>query len=421
MKIKKILIGVAAMSAAFLFAIKVQAQTFGSDNAKYQGNTFVRGRADDKFGISQIGGAYGWSLYPQTTYHGQVATGIAQGLMMHSYIYLETGSNQAQTKAALDYYLPKIQTPKGSIVAIDYESGASNNKQANTDNLEYAFKRVKDAGYTPLLYSGTYYLKANVNYDSFFDKHPNSFWVASYATMQITTTPNFAYFPTFRDVAVWQYTSMARAEGLDHNVDLLNVTSAGYKGKTTNDVGATTVKPKSNTSAINAGRKANDTNKHTTDLTGYTVKVNFTAKNWYVGGTIPSWVKGKSYTVQDGSSHSDRVLLGGVLSWIKRSDIEVLQTKSQTQNASNGVSGAFKDGNYTINRENGTFTANQTLRVFAYPGVQPTGAHYYAGESVKYDGYIVRNGYVYISYVNYAGYHHYIAVRQNGVPLGTFR
>lgn len=66
-------------------------------------------------------------------------------------------------------------------------------------------------------------------------------------------------------------------------------------------------------------------------------------------------------------------------------------------------------------------TAGTALRVFAYPRAQPTGVVYYPGETVKYDGYIRRGNYIYISYVNYAGYHHYITVRQNGVVLGIFR
>lgn len=410
------------ISAVFAISSNVSARETGADNAKYQGNTFVQGKSSDSFGISQIGGAYEWSLYPQATYHSQVATGTAQGLYMHSYIYLETGGNQAQTKYALDYYLPKIQTPKGSIVAIDYESGASGSKQANTDNLEYAFKRVKDAGYTPLLYSGTYYLRANVNYDSFFNNHPNTFWVASYATMNVTTTPNFAYFPTFRDVAIWQYTSMARPQGLDHNIELVNgITKAGYKGTTTSSQGGVAVKPNTNTSAINQGQKANNTPKN--DIANnYTVKVNFSANNWSNGTAIPSWVKGHSYRVIQ--TDGNKVLLDSILSWIDKSNVEILQTSSQT--ASKPVAkatGTFNDDGYVVTRQDGYFIPNQTLRVWNYPGKGYTYINYYPGETIHYMGYIVRNGYVYVAYKASSGLIHYVAARQawNGVPLGTFK
>ena len=347
MKIKKILIGAVAIAAAFLFAepivnyfspstveIKAAERETGADWSKYQGPTAIKGKASDTFGMSQIGGYYGWTRRDQATYSSQVSTGIAQSLRVHSYIYLETGSNQAQTKAALDYYLPKIQTPKKSILAIDYESGASGDKAANTANLEYAFKRVKEAGYTPMLYTYKPYLIANVNYDSFFDKHPNSLWIAAYASMNVTTTPNFAYFPSFRDIGAWQYTSMARPEGLDHNVDLLGVT---YNGYTKND------NPKTKTPAIEEGKKADNTPKKDIDV-GYTVKVNFGAKNWSVGGSIPSWVKGKPYTVAQVDSKNNRVLLGGIMSWIRRSDIEILQTKKQAISAASSNTYIVRSG-----------------------------------------------------------------------------
>lgn len=46
------------------------------------------------------------------------------------------------------------------------------------------------------------------------------------------------------------------------------------------------------------------------------------------GQCIPSWVHGKAYRVQQVSD--DKVLLGDIMSWIKRKDIEILQTTKQT-------------------------------------------------------------------------------------------
>ncbi|WP_268872515.1 GH25 family lysozyme, partial [Liquorilactobacillus mali] len=146
----------------FFIALNANASDQGADNSKYQGYTFVQGQGSDKFGISQVGGIYNSSLVTQATYNTQVSTGIAQGLRMHTYIWLSDGSDQAQTKKGLDYFLPKVQTPKGSIVAIDYEAGASTDKEANTANVEYALQRIEEAGYTPMLYSYKSYLDANL-------------------------------------------------------------------------------------------------------------------------------------------------------------------------------------------------------------------------------------------------------------------
>ncbi|WP_045628563.1 LysM peptidoglycan-binding domain-containing protein, partial [Lacticaseibacillus paracasei] len=41
---------------------------------------------------------------------------------------------------------------------------------------------------------------------------------------------------------------------------------------------------------------------------------------------MPSWVQGKTYTVQQVSGSN--VLLGGIMSWINRSNVELLTTTS---------------------------------------------------------------------------------------------
>ena len=75
--------------------------------------------------ISQIGGINTGGIYTQATYQSQVATGIAQGLRMHTYIWYQVGGDKQAAKQCMDYFLARIQTPKGSIVALDYEDGAS--------------------------------------------------------------------------------------------------------------------------------------------------------------------------------------------------------------------------------------------------------------------------------------------------------
>ncbi|MCP9313711.1 1,4-beta-N-acetylmuramidase [Liquorilactobacillus satsumensis] len=409
------LAGVTAIAALFLCTQIANADKGdqGADNSgDYQGATFVRGQGSDKFGITQIGGYYDGSFHEQKYYNSQVSTGIAQGLRMHTYIYSQF-STKSQADEMLNYYLPKVQTPKNSIVALDVESGSP-----TTEAVQYALKKVKDAGYTAVLYGYKNFLTTHLDLSSLSAQYP--LWLAEYPDYNVTTSPNYNYFPSFDNIGVFQFTSTYKSGGLDGNVDLTSLTNNGYKGTTTSTQGGVAVKTDTTTSAVKEGQKANNTSKSAI-TNGYTVKVNFSASKWSNGTSIPSWVKGKSYEVIQTSG--DKVLLGGILSWINKSNVEILQTSSQTtsQNSSASVSGTFTDGSYVIHREDGYFTPNQTLRVFAYPGVQPTGAKYYAGEPVKYDGYIVRGNYVYASYLTNGGYHHYIAVRQNGVALGTFK
>lgn len=318
----KIKIVIAGLACAGLFLCGQNAQASraqGTDLSRYQGYTAVKGQASDEFAISQIGGINSGGIYTQNTYHSQVATGIAQGLRMHTYIWYQVSSDISKAKQCMDFFLPRIQTPKNSIVALDYEDGASCNRSANTDAIIYGMRRIKQSGYTPVYYSYKPYTLSHVDYKRILAEFPNSLWIAAYKDYAVTTSPDYAYFPSLDGIAEWQFTSMYKAGGLDGNVDLLGITQNGYR----NGVAA---KPVSKPQAVKQGIVADNTAK--SDIrTGFTVKVNFSARNWASGQAIPNWVKGKSYKVQQTSG--DRVLLSGIMSWIKRKDVEILQTTKQ--------------------------------------------------------------------------------------------
>lgn len=321
----KIMLGFAIWAGLFLCGQNVYAsRAQGTDLSRYQGYTAVKGQASDEFAISQIGGINTGGIYTQATYQSQVATGIAQGLRMHTYIWYQVGSDKQAAKQCMDYFLPRIQTPKGSIIALDYEDGASASVSANTDAILYGMRRISDAGYTPVYYSYKPYTLAHVDYKRILAEFPNSLWIAAYKDYSVTTTPDYAYFPTMDGVAQWQFTSMYRAGGLDGNVDLTGITQNGYRKGEAN-------KPASKPQAVKQGIKADSTPK--SDIKpGYTVKVNFSARKWASGQCIPSWVHGKAYRVQQVSG--DRVLLAGIMSWISRNDVEVLQTSAQAKQTS---------------------------------------------------------------------------------------
>lgn len=326
----KIVIASLACAGLFLCGQNVQAsRAQGTDLSRYQGYTAVKGQASDEFAISQIGGINSGGIYTQATYQSQVATGIAQGLRMHTYIWYQVGSDIFKAKQCMDYFLPRIQTPKNSIVALDYEDGASCDQSANTDAIIYGMRRIKQSGYTPIYYSYKPYTLLHVDYKRILAEFPNSLWIVAYKDYSVTTTPDYAYFPSMDGVAQWQFTSCYRAGGLDGNVDLTGITQNGYRK-------GDAAKPASKPQAVKQGIKADSTPK--SDIQpGYTVKVNFSARKWASGQCIPSWVHGKAYRVQQVSG--DRVLLAGIMSWIKRSDVEILQTAKQATQTS---------GTYTV-------------------------------------------------------------------------
>lgn len=358
MKKKKILITLATC-AALLFSLNsgsvyAAKGDHGVDWSVYQGANGKWGYARDKFSISQIGGTTtGWNLYTQWTYPTQVSSTIAQGKRAHTYIWWQNVTSNGQADYVLNYFLPKIQTPKGSIVALDVESGYQ-----NTQAIAHAIQRIKDAGYTPMVYGYKNYLVNNT--DLSYLSTLCQLWLAEYPNYAVTPEPNYNYFPSFNNIGILQFTSTYIFGGLDGNIDLTGITDNGYKN-------GNPEKPKTHTPAVDAGIKADNTSKR--DITvGYTVKVNYSASRWATGQYIPSFIKGNSYKVIQVSGN--KVLLDGVMSWINKSDVEILQTTApvQANNSSyytvrygdtlSGIAYRYGVNVYTLARNNGISNIN---------------------------------------------------------------
>ncbi|MFK4917184.1 MULTISPECIES: LysM peptidoglycan-binding domain-containing protein [Lactococcus] len=225
----------------------------GVDWSKYNGYQGNFGYASDEFSIAQIGGTYGGYYVDQLTYNSQVQNTLAQGKRAHTYIWYQVGGSTELSKGVLDRYLPQIATPKGSIVALDYESGASGSKQANTDAILYGMRRVKEAGYTPMYYSYKPYTIANVDYKRIIKEFPGSLWIAEYPNYEVTPTPNWNFFPSMDDIGIFQFTSTYVSGGLDGNIDLTGITDNGYDGKVPDPAPAPTPSPSKKTHIVQYG------------------------------------------------------------------------------------------------------------------------------------------------------------------------
>ena len=285
----------------------------GVDWAVYQGNQGQFGYAHDKFSISQIGGYNGVGIYWQSTYATQVQSSIAQGKRAHTYIWYQSVTNTTLAKNILDTMLAQVQTPKGSIVALDVEDGV-----ANTDVILWSLQYIKDRGYTPLLYGYKHFLTNNLDLKRISDKF--GLWLGEYPDYNVTPVPNYNYFPSWDNIQIFQFTSTYVAGGLDGNIDLSGVTDNGYKNGNPS-------KPNTETPAIDAGKEA-DKVKGSAKEVGMTVKVNFSSQNYATGEVIPDWVKGTSYQILEKSG--DKVLLDGIMSWLSVYDVETLDASTST-------------------------------------------------------------------------------------------
>ena len=231
-KLKALILMVGAIFMAFLMVnLNSQASTSrdqGVDWSKYNGNSGAFGYSTDKFVFSQAGGFYGGTNIPQTTYASQVKSAQQAGKRVHTYLWDGVGGNMINAKAMMAYYLPRVKTPKGSIVALDYEDGASNSVTANTNVILAQMALIKAAGYTPVLYSGKAYLNDHVYTNAIVKAYGNFLWLAEYPDYLVRTKPDYNWFPSMDGVAIFQFTSMYKAGGLDGNVDLTGITKSGY-------------------------------------------------------------------------------------------------------------------------------------------------------------------------------------------------
>ena len=283
----------------------------GVDWAVYQGNQGQFGYAHDKFSISQIGGYNGSGIYWQSTYASQVQSSIAQGKRAHTYIWYQSVTNTTLAKNILDTMLAQVQTPKGSIVALDVEDGV-----ANTDVILWSLQYIKDRGYTPLLYGYKHFLTNNLDLKRISDKF--GLWLGEYPDYNVTPVPNYNYFPSWDNIQIFQFTSTYVAGGLDGNIDLSGVTDNGYKN-------GNATKPVTETPAIDAGKEADKVKGNAKEV-GMTVKVNFSSSNYATGEAIPDWVKGTSYQIIEKTG--DKVLLDGIMSWLSVYDVETLDAST---------------------------------------------------------------------------------------------
>lgn len=372
----------------------------GTDQSKYQGAYGKAGYGDEKFQINQIGGTTdGYHVYDQWTYPTQTATTIAQGRRAHTYIWWQNVTTNWQADQVLNYFLPKVQTPKGSIVALDVEAG-----NQNTQAVQHACDRIKQAGYTPMVYGYKNYLLNHV--DLSYLSNNQQLWLAEYPDYAVRRYPNYNFFPSFNNVGIFQFTSTYMPGGLDGDVDLTSVTDNGYKS-------GNPQKPKTNTPATTTGKQLHQ------DTHNYVVK---SGDSWW------------SIAHKFGMDMNALAQLNGttINTVIHPNQVLRVADHGQGSSVSNKVSqpvaqpssSSWRDGlGDTWHRENGTFTSTTWLHLRW--GAKPYSssiAYVGPGTTIKYDAWSKHNGFIWCRQPRSNGYG-YIAVRNAWThePYGTFK
>lgn len=385
-------IGVGASSA------NASDRYYGGDYSKYQTNVF-NNTGHDSFAIDQIGGDVNGYIYEDWTYSRHAQQARNNGWHFHTYIWDQTGSNIWETQRMLNYFLPRLQQPRGSIVALDYEAGASWSVEGNTDAILTGMRQIRDSGYTPMLYSYRPYLLAHVDVNRVLAEFPNSLWVAGYQN-GLSVWPNYANFPSMPGVAIWQYSDYGGQQDL--NVDLTGITRNGYGQQ-----------PQAQPKQQPANRPTTTPNTQPQPSANtYTVRY---GDSW--------WAIANKY----GMNMYDLSRINGksINSVIYPGQVLRLRANQQTNQQSKNSGSSWRDSLGDIwHSEHGTFTSNTWLNLRWGARTSSSRIALLApGSEVKYDAWSNHNGYIWVRQPRANNTYGYVVVRNanNHVAFGSFK
>lgn len=210
----------------------VPANSYGVDVSDYQGNDMsVYARHGAKFVIIKLAEGY----YPSAggaTAHAKVSSALANNMMVMGYHFYHYNSSvadaQHQAQVAIDA-AKAAGVPQNSYIALDWESeyGRGENCGSTAENTQEALawmRAVRQAGYLPMLYTGTAYLNAHFNKNAILNEFPGSFWVAYYP-YSTYNHPSYSApmesFPSMDGIAIWQFSNDMYGLNTDGNINVL--------------------------------------------------------------------------------------------------------------------------------------------------------------------------------------------------------
>lgn len=158
-------------------------------------------------------------------------------MMAAGYHYAHFSASRSQAVLEGNYAVSSAKQAgivPGSYLACDYEEGSGNSTTqgdgaTNADTILAFMDTVASAGYKPLLYSGKYILTDNVDVKKITSKYGTCLWIASYKydSGVRQDSPDFGYFPSMDNVAIWQFTDNWRGLNVDGNISLVDLKTDG--------------------------------------------------------------------------------------------------------------------------------------------------------------------------------------------------
>lgn len=162
-------------------------------------------------------GQSSFNMYPDSVFENNIKHAHAAGLKIGVYHYSQA-ITIAEAQKEAEYILKIIKPYKSYIteqVVFDWEFGGrlnaskakSNGKAYNTQICQAFCKKVKAAGYEPMVYANLSTLQGYLNDDEL--KKDYKIWLAQYASST-----------SYKGYYLWQYSSSGRVAGLSGNIDV---------------------------------------------------------------------------------------------------------------------------------------------------------------------------------------------------------
>ena len=446
----------------------VPARSAGVDVSSWQStNLNQQAKSGAQFAVVKVSEG---TNYQNPNAQGQIQSAEQNNMMTMGYHYTHFGSDSNRAVQEGNYAVNSAQQaglPQGSYLAADWEQDVNNNTNgsvaANTNAITSFMDTVHDGGYNPMLYSSEWLLKNKVDTNKISEKYPNALWVAKYKTNGREDNPDFNYFPSMDNVAIWQYTQNWRGQNVDGNVNVVPLSNKTNTNNNTSNNAANTNNSNANNGQSssqaparpNTNKPAQPTNKPSTNTN---VNSDWTKQNGV-------FVTGGAINLRTGASTNSKVIAElpansevkydayrtiGQYTWLRQPRAN--NEYGYLVGRNNGQAwGTFKEGSATASKPAETKPANKPAKPTNKPstntnvnsdwtkqnGVFVTGgainlrtgastnskviAMLPTNTEIKYDAYRTEGQYTWLRQPRANGQYGYLVGRDNGQAWGTFK
>ena len=453
----------------------VPARSAGVDVSSWQStNLNQQAKSGAQFAVVKVSEG---TNYQNPNAQGQIQSAEQNNMMTMGYHYTHFGSDSNRAVQEGNYAVNSAQQaglPQGSYLATDWEQDVNNNTNgsvaANTNAITSFMDTVHDGGYNPMLYSNEWLLKNKVDTNKISEKYPNALWVAKYKTNGREDNPDFNYFPSMDNVAIWQYTQNWRGQNVDGNVNVVPLSNKTNTNNNTSNNAANTNNSNANNGQSssqaparpNTNKPAQPTNKPSQPSQKPSTNTNVNS-DWTKQNGV--FVTGGAINLRTGASTNSKVIAElpansevkydayrtiGQYTWLRQPRAN--NEYGYLVGRNNGQAwGTFKEGSATASKPAETKPANKPAKPTNKPstntnvnsdwtkqnGVFVTGgainlrtgastnskviAELPANSEVKYDAYRTIGQYTWLRQPRANGQYGYLVGRDNGQAWGTFK